>query len=277
MVQVIDSETTPDDFGRSLTRADTREIRTHELLRLAAATEDESAAAELQSAAVEANYSFACHIARRYAQRGIDVEDLQQVALLALVLAVRRFQPEADNSFTAYAAPTIAGELKRYFRDHGWMVRPPRGLHETYRDIQQTRAELEQLGGGPPALRDVAQVLGVAPEVVGAALKIEGCFALLSLDAPLRDQPNRAVADDPSLATPDGTEHLVWTIALHQLLRDLPARDRTLLRLRFDADLTQREIGEQLDISQMQVSRLLNATLRSLRAALTRQLDDVAC
>lgn len=277
MGQAIESAVAPDEVGHALFGADDREIRTHQLLVRAAATDDESTAAELRPAAMEANYTFACHIAHRYAQRGIDIEDLQQVALLALVLAVQRFCPDSGKSFTAYAVPTIAGEIKRHFRDHGWMVRPPRRLHETYRDIQQTRAELEQFGGQIPSPTDLADLLGIAPETVHAALGIEGCFAPASLDAPLRDRPNTTVADDASLATPDGTDRLVWTIAIHQLVRNLPPRDRAVLRLRFEAGLTQREIGERLGISQMQVSRLLNASLTSLRSTLTRQLDDVAC
>lgn len=264
-----------DDRGRF--GADEREVRTQQLLERACATEDESVAAELRSTAIEVNYTFACGIAHRYAQRGIDIEDLQQVALLALVLAVRRFCPDCGSSFTGYAVPTIAGEIKRYFRDHSWMVRPPRGLHETYREVQQILAELEQRGAEIPDRDDLAHRLGIEPETVQAALEIEGCFAPTSLDAPLRDQPATTVADDPSLATSDETDRLVWTIAIHQLVRDLPARDREVLRLRFEAGLTQREIGEHLGVSQMQVSRLLNATLTRLRSTLTHQLDDVAC
>lgn len=277
MVHAIDSAVAPHDGDRCRCGADEREVRTQQLLELAYATDDESVAAQLRSTAIEVNYTFACHIAHRYAQRGIDIEDLQQVTLLALVLAVQRFCPNSGNSFTAYAVPTIAGEIKRHFRDHGWMVRPPRRLHETYRDIQQTRAELEQLGGQIPSPTDLADLLGIAPETVHEALGIEGCFAPASLDAPLRDRPNTTVADDALLATPDGTDRLVWTIAIHQLVRNLPPRDRAVLRLRFEAGLTQREIGERLGISQMQVSRLLNASLTSLRSTLTRQLDDVAC
>lgn len=277
MVQAIESAVPPDQVGHPRAPADDREVRTHQLLMRAAAIHDESAAATLRTAAVEANYAFACDIARRYAQRGIDIEDLQQVGLLALVLAVRRFRPEPGNSFTAYAAPTIAGEIERHFRDHGWMVRPPRGLHETYREIQQTRAELEQVGGLAPDPGDLADVLGIAPEKVRAALRIEGCFTPTSLDAPLRDDPNATVADAASLATPDGTDRLVWTIAIHQEVQNLPARDRAVLQLRFEVDLTQREIGELLGISQMQVSRLLTATLTRLRSTLSGQLDDIAC
>ncbi|XAS76686.1 sigma-70 family RNA polymerase sigma factor [Dermatophilaceae bacterium Sec6.4] len=255
---------------------DEREIRTHRLLELAAACTDERGAATLRNTAIETNYDFARGIARTYDRRGIELEDLQQVALLALVLAVRRFDPDAGRSFTGYAVPTISGEIKRYFRDHGWMVRPPRALRETYREIQHALAELEQLGVHTPRLTDLASRLNVPQTSVQSALAIQGCFTLTSLDAPVHGRPGTTVGDVLSPIVPDETDRLIWTIAVHQLVAGLGEREREILRLRYESDLSQREIAGHLGISQMQVSRLLGATLTMLRSTLTRELEDVA-
>nr|WP_246305866.1 sigma-70 family RNA polymerase sigma factor [Allobranchiibius huperziae] len=255
---------------------DDRESRTRALLERARETADEVEAARLRARAVDHNYALACGIARRYAGRGIETQDLQQVALLALVLAVRRFEPGDGRSFSAFAVPTITGELKRHFRDHGWMVRPPRGLHETYRETQTTYRELEQMGVHAPGVVDVAARMGVPVDVVRAAQAVEGCFRPASLDAPVRDRPDATLADRLDLAAEDETDGLASSIAIREIVRDFPARERALLRLRFELDLTQREIGDHLGISQMQVSRLLTATLQRLRSMLDTEIPHLA-
>ncbi|MBO1754884.1 sigma-70 family RNA polymerase sigma factor [Allobranchiibius sp. CTAmp26] len=251
--------------------ADDRETLTRALLEQAQETTDEVEAARLRSQAVDHNYAMACGISRRYSGRGIESQDLQQVALLALVLAVRRFVPSEGRSFSAYAIPTITGELKRHFRDHGWVVRPPRGLHETYREAQTTSEELEQAGVHAPGTAAVAARMGVTVDVVRAARAVEGCFRPASLDAPARDRSGTTLADRLDLKAEDQTDEFVSSIALRQIVRALPARERMLVRLRFELDLTQREIGDHLGISQMQVSRLLTATLLGLRSTLEAQ------
>lgn len=266
----------PGEYGSVRLDHDDREQLTRSLLESALGSTDAVEADRLRARAVEANYSLACGVARRFAGRGIETEDLQQVALLALVLAVRRFVPDEGRSFTAYAVPTISGELKRHFRDHGWMVRPPRGLHDTYREVQRTFRELEQKGVHAPGVLDVARHLELPSEQVRAALGVQGCFAPASLDAPLRDRPDATLAERISLAAPDDTDQLTSAIALRELVAQLPTRERRLLQLRFETDLTQREIGDQLGISQMQVSRLLSATLQRLRSALGASFTQLA-
>ncbi|MEO8851812.1 MAG: sigma-70 family RNA polymerase sigma factor [Allobranchiibius sp.] len=253
-----------------------RDRSTRELLQCHAKTSDEREAAELRERVVSLNYSLASAVARRYSGRGIDSDDLQQVALLALVLAVRRFDPHNGRSFAAYAVPTISGELKRHFRDHGWMVRPPRALSDTYREIQSTVAELEQSGTHDPGVADIAQRLELSMDQVRAALGVEGCFIPASLDAPNRDSPGTTLADRIGMGGPDRTEELTADIALRQLVDELPVGDRRLLWLRFEMDLTQREIGTQLGISQMQVSRLLNSILTRLRTGFANNLTSIA-
>ena len=244
-----------------------RDGLTRALLEQARDTADEVEAARLRSRAVDHNYALACSIARRYAGRGIEISDLQQVALLALVLAIRRFVPEEGRSFSAYAVPTITGELKRHFRDRGWSIRPPRALRETYQEVQLASRELEQMSGRAPNVGEVAARMGVPVETVRAAQLIDGCFRPASLDAPLRDAPEATLGDRVDLAT-DTTEGLALSMTVQRMVRELPARDRLMLRLRFEQDLTQREIGARLGISQMQVSRLLTAVLHQLRSML---------
>lgn len=256
--------------------ADDRETLTVALLRRAHRTDVEAEAARLRCRAVVVNYPLARGVARRYAGRGIETDDLQQVALLALVLAVRRFRPDRGRSFTAYAVPTMSGELKRHFRDHGWMVRPPRGLHDTYREVQRTARELQQDGVHAPRAEDIARRLDIAPKAVRAALGVEGCFSPASLDAPPRDRSDTTTGDQLTLTTPDQIDRLDTALTIRAAVRTLPARERRLVELRFEGDLTQREIGAELGISQMQVSRLLASSLRRLRAALDLDGADLA-
>lgn len=253
-----------------------RDIATRDVLRQLARTSDENEGEELRALAVDLNYALACRVARRYFRRGIDADDLQQVALMALVMAIRRFDPDVGHTFAAYAVPTISGEIKRHFRDHGWMVRPPRALTDTYRVIQTTVAELEQSGVHSPEVTAIAKRLDLAPDQVRAALGIEGCFMPASLDTPRSDRTNATLADGVQCATPDETDELTSAIALRQLVHGLGDRDRHLLSLRFEMDLTQREIGTQLGISQMQVSRLLNSILQRLRLSFENDIDSIA-
>lgn len=262
------------DFDGS--RPEDRDRDTRDLLRCLAQTTDEMEAVRLRGRVVDLNYSLACGIARRFAGRGVDSDDLRQVALLALVLAIGRYDPDTGQSFTAYAMPTISGELKRHFRDHGWMVRPPRALADTYREIQAAVAELQQLGVREPGVADIAARLELSTDQVRAALGVEGCFTPASLDAPIRDRPDTTLADRIGLNGPDSANELTAAIALRQLVQGLPARDRRLLWLRFEMDLTQREIGIQLGISQMQVCRLLNSILVQLRSCSENGITSIA-
>lgn len=252
------------------------DIATCDILRQLARCPDANEAADLRAKAVDLNYALACGVARRYAGRGIDRDDLQQVALLALVLAIQRFDPDAGHTFASYAVPTIAGEIKRHFRDHGWMVRPPRGLAEIYREIQIAVDELEQSGVRAPEVTAVAERLDLSADQVRAALGVAGCFSPTSLDVPLRDRPNGTLADRFPSVVADDTEALTAQIALRQLVEVLPPGDRRLLWLRFEMDLTQREIAAQLGISQMQVSRLLTSILNGLRSRFERDVTSIA-
>jgi RNA polymerase sigma-B factor len=200
-------------------------------------------------------------IAGRYRGRGVAIEDLEQVACLALVGAARRYDPDKAEDFLTFAVPTIQGEVKRYFRDHGWMVRPTRAVQEAQSMVNR---ELTHEDGRERTPAELAARLGIPQDVVDAAFQAQGCFSPVSLDQQLLSgdvESDRLVADG-TVAEYEAAEARVL---LRTLTRQLKPRDRLILYLRFVEGLTQAEIGEELGVTQMQVSRLLSRVLRELR------------
>ena len=206
-------------------------------------------------------------MASRYDGRGIEHDDLVQVARLALVKAIDRYVPGQGPSFAAFAVPTISGELKRHFRDRGWMVRPPRRLQEMRVQVQSCRNRLEQEVGHSPTDAEVAHELGVTRAAVKEVVAASSSFHPTSLDASTTDDESGSVAyllgdDDESLAQVEDR------VCLTAALSCLDADERQLLALRYVDELTQREIGLRLGMSQMQVSRALRRLVAHLRVAL---------
>jgi RNA polymerase sigma-B factor len=224
-------------------------------------------------AVVLLNLGLADGIASRYLGRGIERDDLVQVARLGLVKAVRRYRPALGQSFAGYAAPTISGEIKRHFRDTGWMVRPPRRLQELGARLRDAEKELEQQLHRDPTPGELARFLGVEEAQVRAAREASSSFHAVSLDAPVTTEhrPDLAVDsdDDPFGAFDDAQ----W---LSAALSELSDRERTVLRLRFVELKTQSEIAQDIGVSQMQVSRILRATLARLRSRLQESVGDAA-
>ncbi len=228
--------------------------------------------AELEQEAVLLTMDIADAIAHRYHNRGIDADDLSQVARLALVKAARGYQPGAGNGFSAYAVPTVTGEIKRYFRDRGWAVRPPRRLQELRADMGAEEERLRQLLGREPDDVELAEALDVEVAAVREARACCAAYTAVSLDTPATTWTSRlgaAAGFDPygSLDLHD---------ALVRALAELTDRERTIVRLRFIEERTQAEIGKELGVSQMQVSRLLSGILGRLRASLADADSDVA-
>lgn len=242
------------------------EQRTQRLLTEAAALPDPAQAARLRERVVLEHERLAVGMAHRFAGRGIDVEDLVQVARLGLVLAVRRYDPERGFGFTAFAAPTIAGELKRHFRDYGWAVRPPRGVQELHQDVRETTARLQQDLQREPTLDEVAAESGVTADDVRTARAAGARYRSTSLDRPVDDEAGASLGDLLADPADDAYERSVTLISLRAAMEEeLDERERLILRLRYGADLTQRQIGERIGVSQMQVSRLITAICRRLR------------
>ena len=209
------------------------------------------------------NLAVACDCARRYRGRGVATDDLDQVACLGLVKAVRGFDPARGHDFLSFAVPTIRGELRRHFRDHGWVLRPPRSIQELQTRIIAAEGDLCQELGRSPRPTDLARHLGVDLELVLDALAANGCFAPTSLDVAPADGDegllDRLGGLDPAFETAEARVTLV------AVLRGLTPRERRILELRFFGDHTQAEIGADLGVTQMQVSRLLNRILGRLR------------
>jgi RNA polymerase sigma-B factor len=213
-------------------------------------------------------------LARRYANRGERLEDLQQVAYLGLLKAIDGFDERRGTSFRAYADPTILGELRRHFRDKRWVMRVPRDLKEALPKIRNAVDELSKDLGREPDAAEVAEETGMEEEVVIDALEAAEVSRPASLDAPVTStEPDAATIADLVGEEDENLDHAEWNVLLEERLDELDDREREVLYLRFAEDLTQREIGEQVGVSQMQVSRILSAALERLRSGAPAEPD----
>ncbi|MBA3490358.1 MAG: SigB/SigF/SigG family RNA polymerase sigma factor [Longispora sp.] len=207
---------------------------------------------------------LAGRLAKKFAGRGVDTDDLVQVARLGLIKAVNGFDSSQGADFTHYAVPTICGELKRHFRDKGWSVRVPRSVQERHLLVVNARVELTQTLGHTPTSEDIATHLSLTVDEVREAVACGEAYSPTSLTAPVRGDQERAVADTLGIDDQGFDRVEAWEV-LRPHLTDVDESGRHLLRLRFFEDLTQAEIADRLGVSQMQVSRLLTKTLTSLR------------
>jgi RNA polymerase sigma-B factor len=222
---------------------------------------DEGARLEL----VERTLPLARTLARRYANKGESLDDLEQVAALGLVKAIERFDLERDVRFTTFAVPTISGEIKRHFRDRGWMLRVPRDVQELSSRLTVARERLTREQGRSPSVSELAGAALATVEQVLEAIGAADAYRALSLDEPLSD------GIDPldSLGGPDsGFERVEQRFMLRSGMTHLPAREREILHLRFYEGLTQREIADRIGVSQMHVSRLIRRSIEALRQRL---------
>ena len=232
-------------------------------------THDPAERTRLLDDIVVANLGVAKTIASRYRSRGIPLEDLEQIASAALVRAVHRFDVTLASDFLAFAVPSIRGEVRRYFRDNGWMVRPPRRVQELQSLVLEARDRLRAEDGTACSTRAIADELDVPETDVAEALRAEGCFSPTSLDSPRGEDRSASIGD--AIADPRGGEELAAAearVVLHPLVRQLSKRDRALVHMRFFDERTQQEIGEELGVTQTQVSRMLTRVLADLRGAL---------
>ena len=213
--------------------------------------------------------ALADRIARHYGGRGEDIEDLTQVARLGLVKAVNRFDPAKGSHFVAFAIPTMMGEVRRHFRDHGWSMHVPRRLKDRHGDITRATMELTQTLGRAPTAGQLAEVLGLSREDIVDSMLAAEAYRVHSIDAPISsgDSAPRMVSDTVG-AIDHGFDRICDLETIRPLLAALPEREKTVLYLRFFDSLTQSQIAEQIGVSQMHVSRILERTLRQLREQL---------
>jgi RNA polymerase sigma-B factor len=219
---------------------------------------------------VEAHRGLAASIANDYRGRGVELDDLVQIAMLGTLKAVERFDPERGIPFSSFASRTVNGEIKRYFRDRTWAVRPPRSAQERHLDLRRARASLSSDLGRPPTVQELASELDISTDEVLEALEAGAAYRATSLDARHPgDDDNSPLADRlPGTDVPSRAVELQMLV--DQLLDSLPEREATILRLRFYDELTQGEIAAHLGISQMHVSRLMRRCLDDLRERLER-------
>ncbi len=215
-------------------------------------------------------------ISRRYTGRGIDREDLFQVASLALVNAAARFDPAHGSTFAAYVNVCVHGELKRHLRDRGWAVRPPRALHDLHLNVARATVELTQTLSAAPTVSDIADYLQITPDQVRAAQKARRAYTAASWEALPQDDSDPLLFALSQAAGPDTFDTLDVSLTVRTILNSLPVREQQIVQLRFVQDLTQQEIGDRLGMSQMHVSRLLAAITTQLRAELAATKDPAA-
>jgi RNA polymerase sigma-B factor len=215
---------------------------------------------------IDANMPVAESIAARYRRRGISDDDLRQVAYLALVRVAHSFDPSRGHDFLSYAVPSIRGEVRRYFRDQGWMVRPPRGIQEMQSRIAAAESALATTLGHPPSAQDIAAELDEPIDLVEEAMAATGCFTPTSLDQ-VPTSETSSIGDQ--LGEQDaGLDAAEARVVLKPVVLGLSERERVILDMRFFGQYTQQEIADRIGVTQMQVSRLLSGLLRRLRADL---------
>jgi RNA polymerase sigma-B factor len=236
------------------------------LLQHALGTVDPAEAEALRDEAVLLMLDLPEQVARRYAGRGIEHDDLVQVGRLGLVKAAAGYRPGMGSCFAAYAMPTVSGEVKRHFRDCGWSVRPPRRLQEVRALLGAEEEQLTQRLHRIPTRDEVAAELGLEPDEVTLAKLCGSAYSAVSLDAP--DDRGAARVDAFADESHD-IDRMLSLSSLRAALAVLTDRERLIIRLRFVEERTQSEIARVLGVSQMQVSRLLTAILATLREGLT--------
>jgi RNA polymerase sigma-B factor len=252
----------------SSTRRDPDAARaTADLFRAFAESRDQGLREEL----VLQHVNLANYLASRFAGRGEPLEDIMQVAQVGLLNAIDRFDPGRGVEFSTYATATIVGEIKRYFRDKTWAIRVPRRLRERNNALMRTMQDLAARLGRSPTLQEIADAANVPFEDAVEALEVGRAYSPMSLDAqspagddgtdgqPLMDQIG---VEDPELDRFEN-QHIIEAV-----LATLPAREQTILRMRYYDERSQADIAQHLGISQMHVSRLQRAAIEKLAAKL---------
>lgn len=259
----------PIAHARPASRTRRHDPGVNEMLGRLATLPDRSAAWEQQREAIVIRcLPLAGHIARRFNDRGIEHDDLVQVARVGLLAAVDRFNPDNGADFLSFAVPTIMGEIRRHFRDRGWAMRVPRRLKEMSVAVSSAIPTMTQQLGHAPTASELAAELDVAREEIVQTLVARDCYRTKSLDAPLtRDCETHTLGATVGAAEPD-YELVVNRETLRALILRLDDRQRAVLRMRFFESMTQSQIAERLGVSQMHVSRILARTLAGLRDAM---------
>jgi RNA polymerase sigma-B factor len=225
---------------------------------------------EARDQLVERFLPLARQLARRYQRASEPLDDLLQVASMGLIKAIDRFDADREIAFSSYAVPTILGEIKRHFRDRTWAVRVPRDLQELTLKVDRAVGELSEDLRRQPSVPEIAEAVGAEEEDVLEALQAGGAYRAVSFEAPRGGEGGE---EDPTTLAEsigideEGFDRAEERATLAQLLASISPREREVLRMRFEEDMTQAEIGAVIGVSQMQVSRVIRQALARLRAA----------
>lgn len=219
---------------------------------------------------VEMHVDMAEHLVRKYRGRAAAEDDLRQIALLGVLHAVDRFDPDRGFAFSTFANRTIDGEIKRYFRDRTWSVRPPRRVQELYLVVRKGEEELTHALGRAPRVGELARHLDLSEEAVLEGLEAASAYRSASIDRPGPDDEPSAHFGERHLGTDErGFEQAEVGAWLEEAMAELPARERSILEMRFVKGMTQPEIAAAIGVSQSYLSRLLRKTLADLRERMT--------
>jgi RNA polymerase sigma-B factor len=221
----------------------------------------------LREQLVDAYHDFVYFLARKFQNRGEPLDDIVQVGYLGLIKAIERFDPDLGFEFTTFATLTVAGEIKRHFRDKGTAIRFPRRLQELHQSVVRVNEEMKNQLGREPTVSELAERLGVTPEDVTEAIEMGPAYVPLSLDQPIGSadgQEGRVVAEQIGTVDPE-LDRVEMRDLLNRAMVHLTPRERSIMAMRFYEQMSQSEIARRLGISQMHVSRLQRAALEQLR------------
>jgi RNA polymerase sigma-B factor len=230
-------------------------------------TTDPAEKERIREQLVNAYHDFVYFLARKFQNRGEPLDDIVQVGYLGLIKAIERFDPDLGFEFTTFATLTVAGEIKRHFRDKGTAIRFPRRLQELHASVVRVNEQMKNELGREPTVAELAERLGVTPDDVTEAIEIGPAYVPLSLDQPVGSsdgQDSRSVADQ--VGSPDAElDRVEMRDVLDRAMEHLTPRERSIMAMRFYEQMSQSEIARRLGISQMHVSRLQRAALEQLR------------
>ncbi|MFE5628996.1 SigB/SigF/SigG family RNA polymerase sigma factor [Streptomyces sp. NPDC056543] len=263
------------DRPTEVSTTDAQTLSTALFTRLEALEEGTAEHAYVRNTLVELNLSLVKFAARRFRNRAEPTEDIIQVGTIGLIKAIDRFELSREVEFSAFALPTIVGEMKRFFRDTSWAVQVPRRLQELRIELAKAVDTLEQRLGRRPTRAELSAHLRIGEERVAEGEQASNGYVARSLDTPAGDDESAVTAGERRLGEEERAYELIDALeSLKPLVAELDERDRRILALRFGEELTQAEIGERLGLSQMHISRLLARILDELRAGLLQDPTD---
>ena len=230
-------------------------------------TTDPAEKERIREQLVNAYHDFVYFLARKFQNRGEPLDDIVQVGYLGLIKAIERFDPDLGFEFTTFATLTVAGEIKRHFRDKGTAIRFPRRLQELHQSVVRVNEQMKNELGREPTVGELAERLGVTPDDVTEAMEIGPAYMPLSLDQPIASgdgESSRSVSEQIGGADPE-LDRVEMRDVLDRAMEHLTPRERAIMAMRFYEQMSQSEIARRLGISQMHVSRLQRAALEQLR------------